>query len=44
MESLNHSFFLEFETYKMNHPELSEEHLITGDICLEENKQKLIKD
>ena len=31
-----------FETYKMNHPELSEEHLITGDICLEENKQKLI--
>lgn len=31
-----------FETYKMNHPELTEEHLITGDICLEENKQKLI--
>lgn len=26
----------------MNHPELAEEHLITGDICLEENKQKLV--
>lgn len=32
-----------FETYKMNHPELEEEHLITGDICLEENKQKLVE-
>ena len=31
-----------FETYKMNHAELSEEHLITGDICLEENKLKLV--
>lgn len=31
-----------FETYKMNHPELAKEHLITGDICLEENKQKLV--
>lgn len=31
-----------FETYKMNHTELSEEHLITGDICLEENKLKLV--
>lgn len=31
-----------FETYKKNHPELSSEYLITGDICLEENKQKLI--
>lgn len=31
-----------FETYKRNHPELAEKHLITGDICLEENKLKLI--